>query len=128
MKKYSCRCSSRLGTTVVFNLHHLAENLSLNPKLFAYNTSLFFVVDDLNTSANEINDDLKKIETWAHQLKMSFNPDPVKQVQGVIFSQKWNKPHYPDIIFNGNLVKESSYEKHLGMFLDSKLDYDEHIW
>ena len=38
-----------------------------------------------------------------------------------------NKPHHPDIIFNGNPVKKSSYQKHLGMFLDSKLDFDEHI-
>ena len=54
----------------------LAENLSLNLKLFADNNSLFFVECDLNTSANEINDDLKKIEAWTHQWKMCFNPDP----------------------------------------------------
>ena len=38
-----------------------------------------------------------------------------------------NKPHHPDIIFNGNPVKKSSYQKPLGMFLHSKLDFDEHI-
>ena len=37
------------------------------------------------TSANEINDDLKKIEAWTHQWKMSFNSDPLKQAQEVIF-------------------------------------------
>ena len=108
-------------------INDLAENLSSNPKLFADDTSLFSVVRDLNTSAIEINDDLKKIEAWAHQWKMSFNPDPLKQAQEVIFSRKRNKPHHPDIIFNGNPVKKSSYQKHLGMFLDSKLDFDEHI-
>ena len=40
----------------------LAENLSSNPKLFADDTSLFSIVRGLNTSANGINDDLKKIE------------------------------------------------------------------
>ena len=82
---------------------------------------------DLNISANEINDDLKKIEAWAHQWKMSFNPDPLKQAQEVIFSRKRNKSHHPDIIFNDNPVKKSSSQKHLGMFLDSKLYFDEHI-
>ena len=86
-------------------INDLAENLSSNPKLFADDTSLFSVVRDLNTSAIEINDDLKKIEAWAHQWKMSFNPDPLKQAQEVIFSRKRNKPHHPDIIFNGNPVK-----------------------
>ena len=36
---------------------------------------------DLNTSAIEINDELKKIEAWLHEWKVSFNPDPLKQGQ-----------------------------------------------
>ena len=108
-------------------INDLAENLSSNPKLFGDGTSLFSVVRDVNTSANEINDDFKKIEAWTQQGKMSFNPDPLKQSQEVIFSRKRNKPHHPDIIFTGNPVKKSSYQKHLDMFLHSKLDFDEHI-
>ena len=108
-------------------INDLAENVSSNPKLIADDTSLFSVVRDLNTSANEINDDLKKIEAWAYQWKMSFNPDPLKQAQEVLFSRKRNKPHHPDIIFNDNPVKKSSSQKHLGMLLDRKLDFDEHI-
>ena len=48
-------------------INDLAENLSSNPKLFADDPSLFSVVRDRNTSAIEINADLKKIEAWAHQ-------------------------------------------------------------
>ena len=59
-------------------------------------------------------------------MEMSFNPNPLKQTQEFIFSRKRNKPHHPDIIFNGNPVKKSSYQKLLGIFLDSKLDFDEH--
>ena len=82
---------------------------------------------NLNTSANEINDDLKNIEAWAHQWKASFNTDLLKQEQEVIFSRKRSKPHHSDIIFNDNPVKKSSYQTHLGMFLDNKLDIDEHM-
>ena len=46
---------------LIFN-NGLTENLSSNPKFFADDTSLFSVVRDLNTSANEINDDLENIE------------------------------------------------------------------
>ena len=87
-------------------INDLAENLSSNTKLFADDIPLCSVVRDLNTSANEINDDLKKIEAWAHQWKMSLNPDPSKQSQELIFSRNRNKPHHPDIIFNGNPVKK----------------------
>ena len=58
---------------------------------------------------------------------MSFNPDPLKQAQEVIFSRKRNKPNHPDIIFNNNPVNKSSHQKYLGMFVDSKHVFDEHI-
>ena len=53
---------------------------------------LFSVVRDLNTSAHEINDDLKKTESWAHQWQMSSDPAPLKQPQEVIFSRKEINP------------------------------------
>ena len=111
----------------IIYFNDLAEGPTSNPKLFADDTSLFSVVRNLNTSANEINDDLIKIEAWTHQWKMSFNTDPLKQAQEVIFSRKRNKPNHPDFVFNANPVRKSSYQKHLSMFLDSKLDFDEHI-
>ena len=74
-------------------INDLTENLSSNPKLFADDTSLFFVVHDLNTFANKINDDLRKIEAWSsYQWKMSFNPNPLKQAQKVIFLRKKINP------------------------------------
>ena len=57
-------------------INDLADDLSSNVKLFADDTSLFSVVHNVNASARELNDDLKKIDKWAFQWKMSFNPDP----------------------------------------------------
>ena len=46
-----------------------------NPKLFSDDTSLFFVIQSINSTANY---DLMKISDWAFQGKMRFNPDPKK--------------------------------------------------
>ena len=46
----------------------------LNAKQFETDTSLFSVVYDVNTSADEVNNDLVKFNKWAYQGKMSFNP------------------------------------------------------
>ena len=59
-------------------INDLSDNLILNPKLFADDTSLFSVVQDIALSAKNLNDDLKKINKWAFQWKMSFNQDPNK--------------------------------------------------
>ena len=58
---------------------------------------------------------------------MRFNLDPKKQVQEVIFCRKINKIDHPPLYFNQNLVKSSSTHKHLGMALDTKLDFSLHL-
>ena len=40
-------------------ISHLSDDLSSNPKLFSEDTSLFSVVHDENTSAKELNNDLR---------------------------------------------------------------------
>ena len=108
-------------------INDLSDDLSSNPKLFADDTSLFSVVHDKNTSANELNNDLRKISNWAYQWKMSFNPDPLKQAQEVIFSRKITKTNHPTLIFNDNPAHQVALQRHLRMFLDCKLDFEEHL-
>ena len=108
-------------------INDLSDNLVLNPNLFADDTSLFSVVQDITLSANNLNDDLKKIKKWTFQWKRSFNPDPNKQAQKVIFSRKLNKPNHSSLNFNNTVVIQSTNHKHLGMILDTKLDFQEHL-
>ena len=58
---------------------------------------------------------------------MRLNPDAKKQAQEVIFNRKINKIDHPPLYFNENLVKSSSTQKHLGMILDTKLDFSLHL-
>ena len=101
------------------------NQLSSNPRLFADDTPLFSVIWDTNLSAKVLNNDLLKINNWTYQWKMSFNPDPYKQSQEVIFSRKIKKPSHPVLIFNNNQVIKTPYQKHLGIFLDEKLNFAE---
>ena len=58
---------------------------------------------------------------------MSFNPDPSKQAQEVTFSRKIQKTCHPSIYFNNKSVKQVPSQKHLGLILDSKLNFQEHL-
>ena len=58
---------------------------------------------------------------------MSFNPDPLKEAQEVNFSSKMTKTNHPTLIFNDNSVQQVVLQKHLGMFLDCKLNFEEHL-
>ena len=72
-------------------INDLPDGLSSNVKLFADDTSLFSVVHDIHSSASDLNKDLKTINEWVFQWKMSFNPDPNKQAQEIIFTRKSEK-------------------------------------
>ena len=70
---------------------------------------------------------LRKISNWPFQWKISFKPDPSKQAQEVIFSRKHQRISHPSIYFNNNPIKLVSSQKHLGMILETKLNFQEHI-
>ena len=57
---------------------------------------------------------------------MSFNPDPNRQAQEVIFSRKLKKKPHPPLVFNNASVSQCKSQKHLGIILESKLTFEEH--
>ena len=65
-----------------------------------------------------------KISEWAYQWKISFSPDISKQAQEVIFSRKAVKASHPAVFFNDIPVARCSTHKHLGMYLDEKLNFE----
>ena len=81
------------------------------------------IVEDPITSATELNHDLGIISNWAWLWKMSFNPDPTKPAEEIVFSHKRLKP----LFFNGVEVKRVNDHTHLGLTLDSKLNFMAHI-
>ena len=110
-------------------INDLPDGINSLCKIFADDTSLFSKVYDIHNSASKLNDDLEKISYWAYQWKMQFNPDPNKQANEVIFSRKTssnNLPH-PPIKFNKIDISECPHQKHLGIVLDSKLNFNAHV-
>ena len=108
-------------------INDLSDGLTTNARLFADDVSLFSVVDNINLSATNLNSDLSKINAWANQWKMTFNPDPNKQAHEVIFSCKIKKMSHPPLNFHNNSVQQVQFQNHLGIYLDSKLDFCEHL-
>ena len=58
---------------------------------------------------------------------MPFNPDRTKQAEEIIFSRKKNATTHTPLFSSNSEIKLSSNQKHLGLNLDSKLSFNEHI-
>ena len=85
-------------------INDLPDGLQSDVKMFADETCLFSIIKDKTNSANELNADLEKINKWAVQWKMSFNPDPSKQGTELLFSMKRLQQNHPDLNFNDSIV------------------------
>ena len=58
---------------------------------------------------------------------MKLNPDPTKQDQEVHFSNRTNEVSSLSITFNNSKVETISSQKHLGLILDERLNFNEHL-
>ena len=115
-------------------INDLTDNISSNIKLFADDSSLFTRVrNNANATFERLTNDLATITNWASQWKMKFNPDITKQAIEVIFSHKHCNPRknpktpHPPLTFNNIPVDRRSSTKHLGVILDERLSFREHV-
>ena len=108
-------------------INDLPDGLKSNVKLFADDTSLFSVVKNKEESASDLTNDLDMISKWAYNWKMSFNPDPNKSTQEVLFSRKNSNITHPIIYFNNVQVQRANQQKHSGITLDEKLNLKKQI-
>ena len=88
-------------------INDLFDGLKSECKLFADDTFLFSVVNDINTSASDINEDLEIIGNLAFKWKINFNPDPNKQAQEFIFSRKKTASLDPVVYFDTDTDTDS---------------------
>ena len=56
-----------------------------------------------------------------------FNPNPKKQPQENFSSCKILQLAHTVLVYNNNIMAQSVSQKHLGMFLDTKLEIQEHL-
>ena len=108
-------------------INDLESNIKSNIKFFADDTMLFSLVEDPVTSAYDLNHDLDMIYQWAHQWKMEFNPDPIKQATEVLFSCKKKSVNHQQLNFNGIAVVKVNEQKHLGLTLEPGLSFEKHL-
>ena len=58
---------------------------------------------------------------------MLINRDANKPAQEVLFSRKKKTQNHPNISLNNVQVERASQQKHLGLLLDEKLNFKEHV-
>ena len=78
----------------------------------------------MKTLESETNSELDKVNTWLASNKLTLN---IKKSKFMVFTNK--KKHYHDILLkiNGNPLERCTSYKYLGIVMDDKLKWDDHI-
>ena len=105
-------------------INDIVDGLQNDIKLFVDDTSIYSIVKDKDEAAANLNQDLERVNLWAWQWKMQFNNDKMEEV---IFSVKRSKIEHPTLNLGLDHVTRKDEHKHLGLVLDSKLDFISHI-
>ena len=88
----------------------------------ADDTTFFSMIKNIDVSGFDLNNNLEKISKGAFKWKINFNPGPTTQAQQLMFSHKVQMINHSQ-----NIIVQPSLQKHLAMFLDSKLNFSENL-
>ena len=116
-----------LGHLFLVYINDIYCNFSTHVKLFADDNSLFSIVNDANKYFENLRNVLCIISNFAYQWKRSFSPDRSKQAQDFIYSRKISIQSHPVLTFDSSPVIKTTHYKHLGLILDEKLNFKEHL-
>ena len=100
-------------------VNDLVTDLECDPHLFADDTSLLDIFTNPLTSSLKINRDLKRIYKWGRLWRVKFNP--IKTIFQIISNRK--NVIYPNLIFDGVVIKRSIEHVHLGLTITSNLSW-----
>ena len=93
-------------------------------RMFADDTCLIIEVDNRESTAEHINEDLESVDAWSKQWLVNFSPAKTKSL---IVSTKQDSHRNPQIHFGGQIIDEVKSHTYLGVKLASNLRWNHHI-
>ena len=105
-------------------INDISSNLASEIHQFADDTTLLDPYHNPTLSAHKINADLKSIENWAAQWKVTFNAEKTHYMK---ISLKTKSQQYPPIIFKNKIINEISTHTNLGLTFNNKMTWTDHI-
>ena len=97
---------------------------SSTPILFADDTNLFYKSHDKSILEQQINNELRQVSLWLKVNKLSLN---VSKTHYIVFTRKSNTVTSVDIRIENQAINEVNKTKFLGVIIDKKLTWKEHI-
>ena len=104
------------------DLQNLMESI---PRLFADDTAILIKTNSTSELEIKLNEDLARVSIWTNKNRLTL--DPIKS-HALVISPLLNEEHTTiNIHLNACTIKYSECIKYLGILIDSKLNFRNHI-
>ena len=115
---------SRLGPLLfIIYINDIVKDIESEIMIFADDTTLLASASDPAETSAQLNRDLEKLAIWADTWKVTYNSSKSKDL---IFSNK-QLNNSPPLKFNGQFIDRVNTHKHLGVYLQSNLQWSTQI-
>ena len=106
-------------------INDITDDIRAGIKLFADDTCLYIIFETNNAgeATDTLNSDLDTVNKWAKKWLVTFNPQKTKS----LYVSLKNNLNPPRLIFDGHYLDNIDSHKHLGLELNSKLTWKNHI-
>ena len=104
-------------------INDLPTKLTNDVRLFADDTSILITHSPTIDPTDTINDDVNKLMTWADSWLIDLNPTKTK-CMSISYSNSFT---IPSPSFRGTPIDIVSHHKHLGLILNDKMTWTDHI-
>lgn len=94
-----------------------------NLQLYADDSSINFIVNDLSTIEKMIKDDIEKISNWFKNNLLVLNAEKKK----IIFFNDQRNLSIPDFYLNNHNIEKIDKIKFFGLHINSKLNWNSHV-
>ena len=116
---------SRLGPLLfIIFINDIVQDIESEIMIFADDTTLLASGSDPAETSAQLNRDLNRISSWADNWKVTFNATKSKDI---IFAKQYLN-NSPPLQFNGVFIDRVNTHKHLGVYLQSNLQWSKQIY
>jgi hypothetical protein len=94
-------------------------------RLFADDTCLFIEVDERESAADAINEDLEKLNQWSKKWHVDFSPPKTKEL---LISRTREEGDHPQLFLDQVAIERVTEHKHLGLTISKDLSWKKHFF
>ena len=110
---------------IVLYINDMPTAIETPPRLFADDTCLIINHENVSTLQDKMNMELKKLHNWCNVNKLTINPS---KSTAILISPKLNTQiTNVNITIDNSPITISETAKYLGVMIDSKLNFQNHI-